>query len=114
LTSHNDPEFVMYARRISMHLKPNCVPELTRKLNMEVIPLLRKQAGFQDEITFIGSDGKEAFAISLWDRKESAETYSKQGYPEVTKLLAPVLDGTAKVETYEVSNSTFHKLSAAA
>lgn len=104
----------MYARRISMHLKPNCVPELTRKLNMEVIPLLRKQPGFQDEITFIGNDGLEAFAISLWDRKESAETYSTQAYPEVTKLLTTVLDGTPKVETYEVSNSTFHKLAAAA
>ena len=104
----------MYARRIDMHLKPNCVPELTRKLNTEVIPLLRKQAGFQDEITFIGKDGKEAFAISLWDRKESAEAYSKQAYPEVTKLLAPMLDGTSEVATYEVSNSTFHKIAAVA
>jgi hypothetical protein len=97
-----------------MHLKPSCIPELTKKLDTEVIPLLRKQPGFQDEITFVGNDGREAFAISLWDRKESAETYSKQAYPEVTKLLASVLDGTAKVETFEVSNSTFHKLSAVA
>jgi hypothetical protein len=104
----------MYARTITMNLKPNCVPELTRKLNTDVIPLLRKQAGFQDEICFIGNDRKEAFAISLWDRKESAEAYSKHGYPEVTKMLATVIDGTPKVETYEVLNSTFHKLEVAA
>jgi hypothetical protein len=31
----------------------------------------------------------------------------------VTKLLSKVVDGTPRVETYEVSNSTCHKVGAA-
>jgi hypothetical protein len=31
----------------------------------------------------------------------------------VTKILARVVEGTPKVETYEVSNSTFHKIAVA-
>jgi hypothetical protein len=100
----------MFARRVSMHLKPNSVPELTRRLDNEIIPLLRKQKGFQDEITFITPGGKDAFGISLWDRTEDADAYSRGAYPEVAKLLATVVDGTPQVETYEVSNSTFHKI----
>jgi hypothetical protein len=32
----------------------------------------------------------------------------------VAKALAKVIDGTPQVETYEVANSTFHKIAAAA
>ena len=103
----------MFARRVSMHLKPNSLPEFTQKLEKQIIPLLRKQHGFQDEITFVAPGGKEAFGISMWDRKESAETYSRATYPEVVKLLDKVVEGTPQVESYEVSNSTFHKIAAA-
>jgi hypothetical protein len=104
----------MFARKVSMHLKPDSVLEFTRKLEKDVIPLLRKQNGFQGEITFVSTDHKSAFGISLWDRKESAETYNRGSYPEVAKILATVIEGTPQVETYEVANSTYHRLAAAA
>ena len=103
----------MFTRRVSMHLKPNSVGEFTRTLEKEIIPLLRKQRGFQDEITFVASTGTEAFGISLWDTAENAEAYNRGTYPEVTKNLARMVEGTPKVETYEVANSTFHKIAVA-
>jgi hypothetical protein len=45
---------------------------------------------------------------------ENAETYNRGSYPEVTKILATVVEGTPQVETYDVANSTFHKIAAAA
>jgi hypothetical protein len=96
-----------------MHLKPNTVAEFTQRLEKEIIPLLRKQKGFQDEISFVGQGGMEAFGISLWDKAESAEAYNRGTYPEVTKILATVVEGPAQVETFEVANSTFHKIAAA-
>ena len=103
----------MFARRVTMHLKPNSVAEFTLRLEKEIIPLLRKQNGFQDEITFVGPGNTEAFGISLWDKAENAEAYNRGTYPEVVKLLARVVEGTPQVATYEVSNSTFHKIAAA-
>ena len=75
--------------------------------------MLRKQKGFQDEISFIATGGTKAFAISLWDRSESADAYNRETYPEVVKILARFIEGTPKVDTYEVTNSTFHKIAAA-
>jgi len=46
----------------------------------------------------------------LWDRAEKAETYNRETYAEVAKAMAKVIDGTPQVETYEVANSTFHKI----
>ena len=104
----------MYARRVSLHLKPNSTAEFTQRLEKQVIPMLRKQSGFQDEITFIVPAGTEAFGVSLWDNKESADAYKRGPYAEVSKILENLLVGTPEVDTYEVSNSTFHKIAAAA
>ena len=100
----------MFARNVSLRLKPNSVAELTRTLEKEIIPLLRKQKGFQDEITFVATGGSEAVGISLWDEKENAEAYNRGTYPAVLKALEKVVEGTPRVQTYEVSNSTFHKI----
>ena len=104
----------MYARRVSIELKPNTKADFTNKLQAEIIPLLRKQKGYLDEITFVNAAGKEAFAVSLWDNKENAEAYNRGSYAEVTKILATLVDGTPQVQTYEVANSTFHKIAATA
>ena len=100
----------MFARNVSLRLKPNSVAEFTRTIEKEIIPLIRKQKGFQDEITFVDSSGLEAVGISLWDEYENAEAYSRGTYPEVLKALAKVVEGTPLIRTYQVSNSTFHKI----
>jgi hypothetical protein len=102
----------MYARNVAISLKPNTASEFTQTLEKDILPLLRKQNGFKDEITFLGADGKDAIAISLWDRKESADVYNRDTYPQVLKGLAKVVDGTPEVHSYEVANSTFHKIAA--
>jgi hypothetical protein len=102
----------MFARRVSVHLKPHSSAALTEKMEKEVLPLLRKQPGFQDEITFLSQDGTKAFGISLWDRKESAENYVRETYPAVEKILASLVEGNPSVGSYNVSSSTFHKIAA--
>ena len=77
----------MLARKVSVHLKANSVAEFTRTLENETIPPLRKQKGFQDEITFVAPGGGKAVAMSLWDQKENAEAYNRENYPEVLKAL---------------------------
>jgi hypothetical protein len=96
----------MFARKVSMRLKANGTAEFRKKIESEVIPLLRKQAGFLDEITFLYPSGKEVHAFSLWETAGHAEAYNREGYPEVTKMLASVIEGTPRVQTYEVLNST--------
>ena len=102
----------MYARNVTLHLKANSADEFSRTLETDVLPMLRKQNGFKDELAFVGSDGAEAVSISMWDRKENADAYGRDTYPTVLKSLSNVIEGTPTVETYEVSNSTFHQIPA--
>jgi len=104
----------MFARNVSVYLKPNSSVGFTEQIENEVVPTLRKQAGFQGELTFLAICGTEAVAISLWDKKENADAYARTGYPEVLKILHKFVEGIPKVQVYEVANSTFHKLAATA
>ncbi len=87
----------MYARNVSIKLKPSMLNEFNKTFEQEVLPLLSKQKGFKDEISFFVPDSNDVIAISLWDNKESAEAYNTAGYPEVLKLLTKTFDGTPKV-----------------
>nr|AUN36821.1 hypothetical protein [uncultured bacterium] len=86
--------------------------ELTQTFEREILPLLQKQNGFTDEITFLSPDAKQVIAISLWESKENADRYSRETYPQVLKSLTRVIDGTPDVRGYEVVTSTFHKTAA--
>ena len=102
----------MFARSVTMRLKPNAVAEFNRTLEKEVLPLLQKQKGFRDELALVSSNGSEVVGISLWDQKQDAEAYNRAVYPEVQKIFSKVIEGTPQVQTYEVSLFTIHKTAA--
>jgi hypothetical protein len=104
----------MFAQHVSVVLKPDSVSEFTRTIKNQIIPLLRKQKGFKDEITFVVSDGTEAIGITLFDQKKNAAAYYRTTYPQVQELLAGVVEAPPEVKTYEVANSTYHKIAARA
>lgn len=100
----------MFARNVSIHLKSNTLSDYTRTFEKDVLPLLRKQQGFKDEITFASPDGVDVTAISLWEKKTDAESYNTNTYPQVLKTMEKFIEGTPKVQTSDVVNSTFHKI----
>ena len=102
----------MFARNVTLQLKANTAAQFARTLETDVLPVMRKQAGFRDEITFVAPNGTAAVAISLWDRQENADAYNRDTYPAVLRSLAPVVEGTPQVANYEVANSTWHKIAA--
>ncbi|MDT7542062.1 MAG: hypothetical protein QOE33_1966 [Acidobacteriota bacterium] len=100
----------MYTRHVTMRLKRNAAPELTKTLANVIIPMLRKQKGFRDEVTCVAPERLEAVSVSLWETKEDAEAYNRTAYPDALKSLASVVENNPKVQTFEVTNSTFHDI----
>jgi heme-degrading monooxygenase HmoA len=102
----------MFARNVHLQLKPNTATKFTQTLEKDVLPLLRKQPGFQEELAFLAPNGNEVYAISFWESKEKAEQYSRAAYPEVLKAMSSVVQGTPEVLSYEVCSSTIPKITA--
>lgn len=104
----------MFARSVSFRLKSNMLSDYTRTFDNEVLPLLRKQKGFKDEIALSNPNSPDCIAISLWENKVDAEAYNTNAYPSVLKTAARMIDGTPTVRTFEIVTSTYHKVAAAA
>jgi len=100
----------MYARNVSFRLKSNMQPEYARTFESQVLPLLRKQKGFKNEITLSNPGSQDAVAITLWEDKNNADEYNTNTYPQVLKTLANVIDGTPRVQTFETVTSTLHNV----
>ena len=99
----------MFARNVSIHLKSNMLSDYTRAFDKDVLPLLRKQNGFKDEITLAGPGGVDLTTISVWENKNDADTYNTNTYPTVLKTMARFIEGTPQVHTFDVVSSTFQK-----
>lgn len=96
----------MFARNVSIRLKPGKLKEFTRTFDKEVLSIMRRQAGFREEITFALPGEVELIAISLWDSKEQADAYNASDYPKVLKAVNAMLDGAPKVQNLNVISST--------
>jgi hypothetical protein len=91
----------MYARNVTFRIKANMQPDYTHAFENQILPLLRKQKGFKEEITLCNPSSPEAVSISLWEHKSDADDYNTRFYPEVLKMLAKTIEGTPRVHTFE-------------
>ncbi|MGB8769308.1 MAG: hypothetical protein WCC92_06825 [Candidatus Korobacteraceae bacterium] len=92
----------MFARNAHFRVKSlDMAAEFARTLDNGILPLLRKQAGFKGEITLSNPGDLERISISLWEHKSNAEVYDAKVYPQVLKILSPVIDGKPKILTFE-------------
>lgn len=92
------------ARNVHFQIKPGMNGEFTKLFQNDVLPLLKQQKGFKEEVMLVDRD--HGVGISLWDDRPSAEAYQSAGYANVLRKLTPVIDGTPRVETYEVAATT--------
>ena len=64
----------------------------------EILPILKKQDGFKDELLLVKD--QHVLAISVWNDMDSARKYESATYPQLDKALRPVMSGKATVETF--------------
>ena len=91
----------MFAREVVLQLKPNVVNELPVTFEKEILPLLRRQKGFVDELLLVTPEKKEVEAISLWETKEYAEAYNRELYPQIEKIMARFIEGIPVVKKFD-------------
>jgi quinol monooxygenase YgiN len=95
-----------YARNVNFTVKNGKVDEFNRLMKTEILPLMKGQKGFCQDLTVLHSN--TGMSMSVWDDRASAETYNRTIYPEVLKKLHAVLEGTPRVETYDTVHELLH------
>jgi heme-degrading monooxygenase HmoA len=100
----------MFARIVSLDLRPNTHKQFSELFEKHILPALRKQQGFKDEILLVDPGAPRVVAISTWETKENAEAYAGKAYPDAVKSLAEVLEGVPDVRTYQLAFSTLYQI----
>ncbi|HLY91755.1 MAG TPA: antibiotic biosynthesis monooxygenase family protein [Candidatus Angelobacter sp.] len=103
----------MFTRVVEVTSKTGKARDLTRTVNEKVLPILKNQPGFLEEITLVSDeDPNRILAISFWKSREHAENYHREHFNTVTETISNLLEGTPHVRTFEVENSTIQKIAA--
>ncbi len=101
----------MFTRVVEITSKAGKAKEITRMVSEKVIPILKNQPGFLDEITLVSDENSNRIlAISFWKSKENAEKYQREQYNTVVETFRILMEGTPLVRTFEVEMSTLHKI----
>lgn len=102
----------MFTRVVELRAKPGKMQELSGAATEKVLPILRKQQGFQDEILLISNtDSNRVLALSFWNSREDAERYHREQFTRITEMIRNFCDGEPMVSTYDVNTSTVHRIS---
>jgi hypothetical protein len=99
----------MYARSLSIHLKPNMLASFNDKYEKQILPLLRQQKGFKDEITLAEPKADQVLAISLWEGQLDADAYAAILYPRVLEILREEIQERPNLRTFSVVTSSVNK-----
>ena len=102
----------MFTRGVSMRLMATLLAEHTKTIEDAILTLLRKQVGFQGQITLDVPGSTEAVTVSLWDKKENAEAYNREINPQLRKTLEKFIGRAPAIQTDEVVSSTFYSIAA--
>ncbi len=66
----------MFARNVAVRLKPNSMGEFTRVFENDVLSILQKQTGFQDEITFSTSRVESKWSRLVCGTRRNTREYT--------------------------------------
>ena len=86
------------ARSVRFDIATDKNEEFHTLFRNNVLPMLKKQDGFKDELLLV--KGQHVLAISVWNNVDSARKYESETYPQLDKTLRPVISGKPTVETF--------------
>jgi hypothetical protein len=97
----------MFARILDFEVKMEKKEEFLKVMRNQVLPILKKQNGFQEILPFFPEKMREdkAFTISLWTTKQDAERYEREWYPKVFDILKPFLNTPVVANYYNLETT---------
>lgn len=96
----------MYARIVEFVPRAEKKDEFVHVMKNEVLPILKKQAGFLDILPlFPEMKNEKVVNITLWMEKRDAERYEKEVFPRIEGILRPLLNTPITWRLFQVETT---------
>ena len=101
----------MFTRVVEIETMARKGSDLRSAINEKVLPILKKQPGFVDEIMLVAStEPDRILTLTFWQTEADAERYNREHSSAVSEILKPLYERAPKVTYYNVDTSTTHKI----
>ncbi|MGA2962527.1 MAG: hypothetical protein ABSD96_12700 [Candidatus Korobacteraceae bacterium] len=123
----------MYMMLIEGELKPGKKDEFLKAWSSQILPLLKKQDGFVDEIMlFEFEEGHSEYSmypcflpfdnhnhangsqqprgLCFWESREQCERYQREVFPQAKNFVEHLMHGKPKVRKFEVAAAEIFKI----
>jgi heme-degrading monooxygenase HmoA len=101
----------MFTRLVECQPKAGKRRELVDKMRSEVLAILQSQPGFVDLIALRdNTDEQRLVYLTFWNTREDADNFHRNYYDRVVSMLKPLLTASPLVETFQVDDSTIHRI----
>ena len=96
----------MIARILDFDVKMEKKTDFVKVMKNEVLPILKRQNGFQEILPFFPEKMKDRmFAITLWTSKPDVERYERETYPKVFDIVKPFMASPVVVNYYHLETT---------
>lgn len=91
----------MYIHRARIKINSNSFIELSRKIQSEILPVLRLQKGFCKSNVSTDRQRTSSTGDTYWKTKEDAENYQKTSFLMTLKMLSGIAVGEPIISIFE-------------
>src|SRR5262245_20515712 len=78
----------------------------------QILPTLKKQTGYVDEILLFGDETLEGVGLSFWKTKKDAERYQREIFSQQADKVKHLLAGPPKIRNFNVEAAETFRISA--
>ena len=97
----------MFIRIVDFVSMPGKAKTLSETIQNKLLPVLRVQPGFVDEIVLESDvEPNRVLTVTSWKTREQAESYNQETYPAVKEVLLASLEVDPVVRTFNVASSS--------
>ena len=89
----------MHMMFIEGELKPGKRSEFVKAWGSQILPLLKQQDGFVNEILLYDQDTQQPCGLTFWKTREQCERYQREVFPQAKAFVAHLMLGRRRCAT---------------
>jgi heme-degrading monooxygenase HmoA len=103
----------MHTLIIEGTLKSGTKNDFTKAWTKEILPTLKKQQGFVEEVLlFETASPDRGVGLSFWNTKQDAEKYQREVFPRIVDSVQQYIQNPPTVRSFDVEASEMFRIAA--
>lgn len=102
----------MYMLLIEGKIKRGKKEEFLKVWNSQILPLLKSQSGFVDEVLLFEQGNEAPTGLSFWKTREEAERYRDNNFSKAKSSVSHLIESPPTIRGFDVAAAEIFRITA--